>query len=380
MTDLKGPILDDEWNFPDPCIHVDGNRVWAFGTNRYINSNPHQINVQVAYTPIFEDTKKWELMNQWDAMPIVPKWVATSNKKVWGPSIHKRKLPKEGDDPYVMYFSAAHEKNAARHCIGVATAKVVQGPYTGLDDPLICPIGLGAPYTEQEYVSEFSDISIFGTIDFNDFYSEGGAIDPDAGADEDGSPYLVYKTDGNSLNTNAKQHPTPIYLQKMQDDGITKVGDRIKLIDRIPEEDGPLTEAPSLRYLKGPSGSGPKIYYLFYSTHVFSDDTYDVKYATSDKIDGPYTRRGQLLKSGMMVNGKPLTGPGGLDIITLPNYVMYFVFHGIVTFKNKVTGELSRNIYGAQLKYKNKPAADLSLTEANNDLLVNQQVINDINS
>jgi len=53
------------------------------------------------------------------------------------------------------------------------------------------------------------------------------------------------------------------------------------------------------------------IYFLLYSTHWTNNETYDVQYATSKNIMGPYTRQKEpLLKSGTKY-GCNLVGPGG---------------------------------------------------------------------
>ena len=62
----------------------------------------------------------------------------------------------------MMYYSASTVANPRLHCVGVATASSVLGPYTAQSDPIICP-------TEQ-----------------------GGAIDA-AGYEADGQRYIVYK-------------------------------------------------------------------------------------------------------------------------------------------------------------------------------------------
>lgn len=61
-----------------------------------------------------------------------------------------------------MYYSASTLAKPRLHCVGVATAPTVVGPYAPQSDPIICP-------TEQ-----------------------GGAIDA-AGFESDGQRFVVYK-------------------------------------------------------------------------------------------------------------------------------------------------------------------------------------------
>ena len=50
---------------------------------------------------------------------------------------------------------------------------------------------------------------------------------------------------------------------------------------------------------------------LFFSTHCYSSDSYDMQYAFSSRPDGPYTRAGQLYKSN---DNDKIYGPGHMDI------------------------------------------------------------------
>jgi beta-xylosidase len=185
-----------------------------------------------------------------------------------------------------MYYSSRHLNATDHHCIGAATSNNVMGPYSPLPEPLVCPL------------------------------EQGGAIDPDGFEDIDGSRYMVYKIDGNSLNnktTTPNYHPTPLMLQKVDpQDGITLLGDPVQLLDRGPQ-DGPLIEAPSLMRAADISGKHPT-YVLFYSSNVFTTPYYDVGYATSTNgINGPYTKsHTPLLQTGDDMGR--LWGPGGLDV------------------------------------------------------------------
>lgn len=193
-------------------------------------------------------------------------------------------------------------KSKGHHCIGAATSKSVLGPYTPLDYPLACP----------------------------DIHTLGGAIDPEGFYDPSTKKrYVLYKTDGNSLghggscgNTVAPIMPTPIMLQEVSaQDGITPICTPVPILDRD-VQDGPLIEAPALHR------SDEGIYFLFYSSNCFTTPLYDVSYATSKNIKGPYTRSNRPLLVSKDAN---LVGPGGLDIIAGGDMV---VFHGHLTINN----------------------------------------------
>lgn len=182
-----------------------------------------------------------------------------------------------------MYYSAIVQSNPYRHCIGVAIADSDSpaGPYIPAStNPLACPL------------------------------DQGGAIDASNFQDSDGTRYVLYKVDGNSIGNggdcNNSVEPlaaTPIMLQQVLEDGLTPVGDPIQILDRD-SSDGPLVEAPSL--IMAEDGT----YLLFYSTHCFTDIKYDVRYATASAITGPYTKTGESL----LASGDDLYGPGGVTV------------------------------------------------------------------
>lgn len=80
-----------------------------------------------------------------------------------------------------MYYSATTtaDSSGSLHCVGVATASTIEGPYTGQSESLICPL------------------------------SEGGAIDAAGFQDSDGARYIVYKIDGDSIGHVSPMVPEP---------------------------------------------------------------------------------------------------------------------------------------------------------------------------
>jgi beta-xylosidase len=179
-----------------------------------------------------------------------------------------------------MYFSAI-ASSSGKHCIGTATSSSITGPYAGQESPLAC-------HTDK-----------------------GGAIDPSGFQDTDGTRYVVYKVDGNSLNSDGTTHPTPIMLQRLTSDGVAPEGDAIQILDRD-NADGPLVEAPSLLSVDG-------TYYLSFSSNWYNSLNYDVSYATASAVSGPYTKvhapDAPLLVSGDASDVGPLGGPGGADFL-----------------------------------------------------------------
>lgn len=179
-----------------------------------------------------------------------------------------------------MYYTASLTNESAIHCTAAATASSVEGPYKPMgEEPWECSLEMG------------------------------GAIDPSGFRDTDGTRYVAYKIDGNSIgnggscnNGIAPVVPTPIMLQQVKSNGITKVGPAFTILTNQPS-DGPLIEAPSL--IRSPGG----IYTLFFSSNCFTSTAYDVAYATSTDIRGPYDRQGSLFTSR---SGE--VSPGSADI------------------------------------------------------------------
>lgn len=192
-----------------------------------------------------------------------------------------------------MYYSTTAREDDHKHCLGAATSDSITGPYKPSSDSLACPL------------------------------DKGGAIDAAGFKDSDGTFYVVYKIDGNSLNGDGTTHPTPIMLQKLQADAVTPDGDAVQILDRD-DNDGPLVEAPSL------FKSGDK-YFLSFSSNMYNTKKYDVSYATADAVGGPYTKAhapdAPLLVSGDPSNVGGLAGPGGADFREDGKGILFHAFN-----------------------------------------------------
>ncbi|KAJ5665485.1 Glycoside hydrolase family 43 [Penicillium maclennaniae] len=261
-------------DFPDPGL-LEYNGTWyAFGTNPHKN-DPMSIHIPVATSANFVN---WTLHDGWDAMPTIGNWERKINH--WAPDVIRR-----DDGKFVMYYAGETKDFGTHHCIGAAVSKGEDplGPYVPLNESIACP------------------------------HKYGGAIDPSPFRDLDGTLYVVYKGDGNSVgsggycgNTRTPRHSVPIMLQELKSDGITRVGEPTIILD-IDRTDGPLVEAPDI--IRTDNG----VYYLFFSSHCFTSLGYNVKYAHATSLKGPYTRAPRpLLQTGDF----HLEAPGGATIST----------------------------------------------------------------
>jgi beta-xylosidase len=182
-----------------------------------------------------------------------------------------------------LHYSGESKVFRRHHCVAVAVSegKDPLGPYKPEPEPLACHL------------------------------DDGGAIDSAGFADSDGTPYVLYKIDGNSIGNGGDCNnaidpimATPIMLQKLKTSQVSTDGGPIQILDRE-ESDGPLVEAPSLVKSK------ENVYFLFFSSHCFTSLSYNVNYATAESIKGPYTRAERpLLQTGDF----GLVSPGGATV------------------------------------------------------------------
>ncbi|CAI7655576.1 unnamed protein product [Penicillium viridicatum] len=273
-----GAWLGLNTDFPDPSfMKAADNRWYAFGTN----GNGKRVQVAVS-----DDFKSWTLLDV-EALPTLSTWETENDH--WAPDVVMR-----DDGKYVMYYSGEAKSNLRHHCVGTAVADNPAGPYVPSNTPLSCRL------------------------------DRGGSIDPAGFKDKDGSRYVVFKVDGNSVghggDCNNGVEPlvsTPILLQKVGADGVTPIGDAVQILDRnTADGDGPLVEAPNL-ILHGDT------YFLFYSTHCFTDPLYDVRYATAQSITGPYTKT-----NVPMINAQKtgLISPGGGNVCGCGDRMLFHAF------------------------------------------------------
>lgn len=220
------------------------------------------------------------------------------------------------DSKWIMYYAAPSRKNNGSHCIGAATANNILGPYNPVKEPLACPL------------------------------DKGGAIDPAGFKDpQSGNLYVVYKIDGNNLNTGGGAckgsgnpddfHPTPIMLQQVNAaDGYTLKGEPFEILDRG-VDDGPLVEAPSLFYQ-----ADYGIYFLTFSSNCYSTDDYDISFAYSTNIHSTFCKS---TKPIMTTGDCSLKAPGGADMTADGRFA---VFHATAGSDEK--GEPVRHMYAAE--------------------------------
>jgi beta-xylosidase len=251
------PVVD--YDCPDPAVLLDGDTFYLTctpGPNYRILSSKDLVSWTNVGT-IFTDANQ-------------PSWAVSH---FWAPEIHKV------GSKYVAYFSA---KSAASgtFAIGAATASGPLGPYTDLGSPLVSE---PAP----------------------------GAIDAHYFRASDGKHYILWKIDGNAVG-----QPTPIKIQELAPDGLSRIGSPTTILTNSLAWEGALVEGP---WLVEHSGS----FYLFYSGNGYASSSYGVGVARASSPLGPFTKKGAPILS----SSGDWAGPGHGAILQGPSGDWVHVYH-----------------------------------------------------
>lgn len=198
-----------------------------------------------------------------------PAWAANGNRN-WAPELHRI------GDQYVVYFTTVNGANVLS--IGAVHAADPLGPYVETGGPLIeHPLGV----IDATYLSS------------------------------DGTPYLVYKIDGNSQG-----QATPILIRQLAPDGLSFAGAELQiLVNDSNTWEGGVVEAPWVVQRGG-------FHYMFYSGNVY-DHRYRTGVARSLGPLGPYEKLG----APILANNERWVGPGHGSVVAVQG-LDYFVYHG----------------------------------------------------
>jgi len=250
----------------DPSAHVFEGRVYIYPS--------HDLDLEVEendlgdqyrmedYHVLSQDTPTGPATDHGEALHV--RDVPWASRQMWAPDAAFK------DGTYYLYFPARDKQGVFR--IGVATSARPEGPFTARPEPI---------------KGSFS-------------------IDPCAFRDDDGRFYLLY---GGVWGGQLQCWPTGSFVA----DAKTPDGEGPALCPKIApltddmlefaeaprdavilDQDGQLLKGKdnARRYFEGPWMHKYKgTYYLSYST----GDAHTLVYATSDKVTGPFTFRGQIL-------------------------------------------------------------------------------------
>ncbi len=242
---FANPVFDQ--NFPDPFVLESGGTFYAYATNGEHGNMPVLTS---------SDLVDWELAG--DSMPDVAPW--SEPGKHWAPEII------ESEPGRFLAYYTARDPGLDLQCLGVAEAADPLGPFTDTaSEPLVCQT------------------------------DEGGSIDASPFVDVDGTPYLLWKNDGNHVDQQSW-----IYAQELAPDGLSLVGDRHQLITHDQDWEGHLVEGASVWVHEGR-------YYMFYSANGYYSEEYGVGYAVADSVLGPWTKPSD---APLMSSNEVAAGPG----------------------------------------------------------------------
>jgi len=269
------------FDFPDPFVLLVGSTYYAYATNSVAG------NIQIIEST---DLAHWSAVG--DALPSLPSWVVPD--QTWAPSVVKIGAT------FVLYYSVRMAGPAGSpECISVATATQPQGPFADTSTgPLACQADLG------------------------------GSIDPSSFVDTDGTPFLVWKSNGGA-------GASAIWSEQLDPAGTGFAPATAPTQLLVPDQswESGVIEAPDL------VASGGR-YFLFYSGNSWKGPDYAVGAAV---CTGPLGPCSEPLSGPILTSGSNMEGPGGASVFFDTTGTPWIAFHawspGAVGFPN------SRSLY-----------------------------------
>lgn len=262
------------FDFPDPFILPVGGTYYGYATNSAAG------NIQIIRST---DLQHWTTVG--DALPHQPAW-ATPHA-TWAPSVLQR------GNAFVLYYSAVYTPTGEQ-CISEAVATQPEGPFVDSSTlPLMCQTALG------------------------------GSFDPAPFVDADGSPYLIWKSQGDG------GQPPTLWSQPLTSDGTGLVpGPATPLLAPGQTWQGGVVEGPSMVLVGGH-------YLLFYSANNWASAGYAIGVAS---CSGPLGPCRDLSVQPLVASESAFSGPGGPSVFADGQGHLWMAFHawlpGKVGFPN----------------------------------------------
>ena len=146
--------------------------------------------------------------------------------------------------------------------------------------------------------------------------AQGGAIDPSVFVAADGTPWLLWKTDGDCCGL-----PTTIYSQQLSADGLSTAGPPHRLIGASQAWEGNLVEGPSMVESGG-------TFWLFYSANLWGTPKYGIGIARCASVTGPCSKPLGHAWLSASTPGQSAPGPGGEEFFEIGG-VVWMVHHAL---------------------------------------------------
>ena len=271
-------------DYPDPSVIRVGNDYWATATSS--EWAPH--------FPILHsrDLVNWEIKGY--VFEQMPGWAKAN---FWAPEISEYK------GKFFVYFTA-REASSNHLAVAVATADRPEGPWTD-HGPLVA--------------------------------QDAGSIDAMPFTDAAGVRWLVWKEDGNS-----KKLPTPIWLQRLSDDGLKLVGERKEIFHNDTPWEGAVAEGPFVLRHGG-------YYYVFYSGNACCgrNCNYALGVARAKDMQGPWEK---APTNPILAGNDAWRCPGHGSIVSDPEGRFWLLYHSYAQKGFVATGRemlLDEVVFGA---------------------------------
>jgi hypothetical protein len=289
------PIYDGD--FADPSALPAGNTLYFYASSSRPSKYDHGANLPVVALSRGDGFTGRFLG---DAMPKVPSWTVSGYQ--WGPDVWGRP-----DGSYVLYYSTP-----ATVPLGCLAKPPAQG----------CVKTVSGGRTNAECISRATASSPTGPFVDNSTSAfvcpvdQGGAIDPAVFVDSSGTPWLLWKSDGDCCN-----EPTYIYSQQLSSNGLSTVGPPHRLIGATQPWEDHLVEAPAMI-------QDHNHYWLFYSGSLWGHKTYGIGIADCASVTGPCTKPLDHAWVASHADGVSDQGPGGEDFYQTGS-IVWMVHHGL---------------------------------------------------
>lgn len=219
------------------------------------------------------DLVHWDHVGHVFAERDRPTW---ARDRFWAPEIHEVRPGR-----WVAYYSAGG--NSGRLAVGAAVSSRATGPFEDIGEPLV---------RHRRH----------GVIDVHYFRAS------------DGQRYLTWKVDGNAMGM-----PTPIRIQRLADDGTTRIGNIETILINDRRWEGRVVEGQWLIERDG-------MFYLFYSGNAYDRTSYAVGVARATNPMGPYVKFGDPI----LTTNARWAGPGHGSAVRLPSGGWGYVYHSWV--------------------------------------------------
>jgi hypothetical protein len=258
VADPSRPAILDNmgWDQPDPFVFAQSGTYYLF-TSR--SNEPQNV-------PVQSGTAFGQWGSTTDALPDPPAWAMPD--VMWAPDVA------QFGSHYILYFtSQLVSQSQHTMCIGDAVSTNPAGPYISSPVPFICQLSLG------------------------------GSIDPRVFVDDNGQPYMVWKSDENSRSWS---FDTQIWSQRLSADGTQLVGAPAAIFRPDEPWQHTVVEAPQLEKVNGN-------YYLFYSAGAFTHPSYAIGAARCSGPTGPCYDTSSTPLLGSNLQG---WGPGEESLFT----------------------------------------------------------------